>query len=105
MSIIVGFAFLFFLVLIMVKNHKQQKDAAARASEVQHLMDQVMELGIPLDHEGFQQFISIAKEFESHASSASGKIKLVGFKRMLVYKFSNQAHISSTITLVHNPHI
>jgi hypothetical protein len=84
---------------------KTGKDAASRANEVQHLMDQVLELGIPLDSEGFQQFISIAKEFETHALSASGKIKLTGFKRVLVYKFSNQAHIASTITLVHNPHV
>ncbi len=84
---------------------KQQKDAATRTSEVHHLMDQVLELGIPLDNEGFQEFISVAKDFENHAVSASGKIKLEGFKRILVYKFSNQAHIASTISLAHNPHV
>lgn len=87
------------------KKERQQKNVATRAEEVQLLMDQVLELGVPLDNEGFQEFITIAKEFETNALSASGKIKLNGFKRTLVYKFSNQPHITSTVTLVHNPHV
>jgi len=78
---------------------------ATRASEVQLLMQQVLELGIPLDHDGFQEFIAIAKAFETHAHSPSGKIKLNGFKRILSYKFSNQPHITSTITLIHSAHV
>lgn len=84
---------------------KQEKTIETRAGEVQHLMDQVLELGMPLDNDGLQQFITVAKAFETDAQSASGKIRLSGFKRILVYKFSNQPHISSSVTLVHNPHV
>jgi hypothetical protein len=81
------------------------KNKEVRTSEVEKIMEQFTELGLPLEHEGVQQFIKISRDFEENGVSASGFIKLNGFKRILEYKYSMRPYITSSIVLRNAPHI
>lgn len=85
------------------KKEKNIKTKEQRAIEVENIMQQFLDLGLPL--ESVQGFIKVAKEFEEYGYSATGKINLVGFQRVIAYKFSTQPHIVSSIKLEYNPHV
>jgi hypothetical protein len=89
----------------MGKKIKEVKTPEQRAAEVDHIMEQFTELGLPLEHPGVQEFIKISKDFETHGISASGKIKLSGFKRQIDYLFSQKVYITSRIILEHNHYV
>lgn len=76
-----------------------------RLNEVRALYEQLFSFGFPHDHEGIVVFRSLANRFVKAGEAASGSIPLTGFKRHLVYKLSNQAHITSTVVLKHAPHV
>lgn len=82
-----------------VKVSKSVKTSEQREAEVENLMQQFMDFGFPLDNEGVQEFIKRTKQFVDSGLSDSGKIKLNGFNRILIYVFSKQPHITSRITL------
>ena len=87
------------------KSAKSVKSSIIRSIEVKSLLEQIVGMGIPADNEGLQQFIAVAKDFETKAISSSGQIKLEGFKRVINYRFSNQNHITSSATLVFNDRV
>jgi hypothetical protein len=84
------------------KIKKPEKTQAHRELEIESLMDQFMDFGLPLDHEGVQEFIKAAKDFQINGNSMSGKIGLVGFQRDINYVFSKQPHIESRVILEYN---
>jgi hypothetical protein len=86
----------------MGKKIKQVKTETQRKAEVDHILQQFNEFGIPMEHEGVQKFMKIAKDFETHGYTASGVVKLVGIQRDIVFVFSQQLHITSNITLRYN---
>ena len=83
----------------LTKNHESRKE------EVDKIMDSLLEFGFPIDNPGVQALIKIAKDFEEFGQSSSGKIKISGFQRVGVYVFSNQPHVHSHLTLVHDRNI
>jgi hypothetical protein len=87
------------------KRVKQQKTLETRENEIESLMDQFMGFGFPLDNDGVQEFIKVAKDFEMNGVASSGKINLPGFQRVISYIFSMQPHVESRIVLEHNKHI
>lgn len=89
----------------MTKRIKEVKTPEVRAKEVEHIMEQFTELGLPLEHPGVQEFIKITKDFEMNGVSASGKIKLTGYKRQIDYLYSQKVYITSRIILEHNPYV
>jgi hypothetical protein len=88
-----------------VKPVKPEKTKEEREREVDQLMQQFMDFGFPLDHEGVQEFIKITKEFMYDGVSCSGTIQLTGFQRVLKYILSKRPHIVSRIVLEYKPHI
>jgi len=88
-----------------MKKRKPQKTQEQRSEEVENIMKQFMDFGLPLDHTGVQEFISISKDFVNDGIGSSGLIKLTGFKRVLEYKYSNSPHITSSVVLKHAEHI
>ena len=87
------------------KKVKILKDDKTRIEEVRNINKQFSDLGLPDDHEGVQEFISITKAFEKDGIASSGKIQLVGFQRTLKYKYSIQPHIASIIVLEYTPYV
>jgi hypothetical protein len=91
-----------------IKSKKKKimpKTQEARSLEVEKIMSQFMELGLPLDMEGVQKFIKITKEYEKDGIGSSGFIKLVGLGRILEYKYSTRPYVTSEIVLRNAPHI
>jgi len=77
----------------------QQKNPEQRKLEVENLMEQFLELGFSLEHPSTQQFIKIAKEFQTNGWSAQGVLKFREYERNMHYLFTNQPHISCSIQL------
>jgi hypothetical protein len=88
----------------MTKRSKELKSPEQRAQEVEKLLNQLKELGLPEDTPAIQEFTAIAKQFEQDGESISGKIRLYGFKRDLKYLLSRKLHIASNIVLEYNPY-
>jgi hypothetical protein len=84
---------------------KTLKTKEQREIEIENIMGQLMDLGIPLEDKGIQEVIKTAKEFEVNGISNSGKINLIGFQRTLEYIFTTRPHVESRIILQHNPHL
>lgn len=82
-----------------VKSHIQRQD------EMERIMNEFLGLGIPLDHEGCQEFIKVCKLFESEGVSQSGRIRLTGHKRTIEYVFSQQPHVASRARLAYTPEV
>lgn len=78
---------------------KNQKTKDIRQKEVDSLMQQFLELGIPLDDPGTQEFIKITKDFVDLGHGQSGSIKFLEFNRVMKYIFSMQSHIESRMVL------
>jgi hypothetical protein len=87
------------------KKTKPRKTPDQRSIEVEKLMNDLIGFGFPLEHEGIQELIKVARLFEEQGVSASGCIKMTGFQRNMIYIFSNQPKIDSRILLEHNPHV
>lgn len=75
-----------------------------RLNEVKVLYEQLFSIGFAPDHESIATFRSIANRFVKTGEGSSGSLPITGFKRILVYKLSNQQHIVSTITLKYSQH-
>ena len=82
-----------------MKQQKAKKSPEQRQSEVDHLMDQFLELGFPLELPGTQEFIKITKDFVQHGQSASGTIKFPEYHRVMEYIFSMQPHVVSRVNI------
>lgn len=83
----------------------KQKTLQDRLSEIKAIYEQIFALGLPPDIDGIVMFRNLANHFVKTGEGASGNIPLKGYKRVLVYKLSNQAHITSTVILKHAPHV
>lgn len=81
------------------------KTTIERLKEVRALYEQLFSFGLSPDLDGVATFRGLANHFVKTGEGASGKIPLVGFKRNLVYKLSNQSHIDSTIVLQFAEHV
>ncbi len=92
-------------MLARKKKEKPTKTRQQRAEEVEPIMDQFLQLGIPIDHPGSQEFFKVCRLFESEGVSASGGIKLFGFKRIVVFVLSNQPHVKSNVRLAYDPNV
>lgn len=79
---------------------KAKKTQEQRQSEVDKLLEQFLELGIPLEIPGTQEFIKITKEFVQQGYSSSGIIKFPEYNRILEYVLSLQPHIVSRAIFV-----
>lgn len=82
-----------------------EKTVTDRLTEVRTIYEKLFALGLPTDQENVAAFRVIANEFVKTGQGASGKLPLRGFKRILVYKLSNQSHIQSTVTLQYAEHV
>lgn len=89
----------------MKKTKPLPKSKDVRTTEVENIMEQFIDLGLPLEHEGVQEFIKISRDFEENGFPASGTIKLTGFKRILEYKYTTRPYITSGIVLRNAPHV
>lgn len=87
------------------KKPKPEKTLQQRRNEVENLMQQLLDFGFPLDNDGVQEFIKTCKLFEERGISCSGKIKLTGFNRIILYVFSTQPHITSKTTLQYDKYV
>lgn len=76
-----------------------------RLQEVRTLYEQIFAIGFPPDHDGIAHFRAVANRFVKVGEGASGSVPLTGYKRHLVYKLSNQSHITSTVLLKYAPHV
>lgn len=76
-----------------------------RLKEVRTLYEQIFAIGFPPDLEPIAAFRAIANRFVKVGEGASGSLPLKGYKRILVYMLSNQAHITSTVVLKYAPHV
>jgi hypothetical protein len=85
----------------MQNKMKEKKNPETRQREVESLMSQFLELGIPLDEPGTQEFIKITKDFVDNCIGSSGTIKFTEFDRNMKYIFSTQPHVESRIVLEH----
>lgn len=74
-----------------------------RLTELRTLYQQLFDIGFPPDLDEIVTFRSICNHFLKTGEGASGMIPLRGYKRILVYKLSNQAHITSTVVLKFSP--
>lgn len=84
---------------------KKIKTKEQRTKEVSQLLLQLSVLGIPVDHDGVQEFTKISNDFMEHGISMSGKIKLTGFQRVLQYIYSKQSHIESRAVLEYDKNV
>lgn len=87
------------------KKEKATKTKDQRAREVEPIVNEFLQLGIPIDHPGSQEFFKVCKLFETEGVSGSGAIKLGGFKRIVVYVLSTQPHVASSVRLAYDPHV
>lgn len=76
-----------------------------RLQEMRTIYEKLFSLGLPQDDAAITNFRSLANHFVKTGEGASGRLPLRGFKRVLVYKLSNQAHIQSTVVLEYAEHI
>lgn len=85
------------------KREKVVKTKQQREEEVEPIIQEFLNLGIPIDHPGSQEFFKVCRLFEAEGVSASGGIKLFGFKRVVVFVLSNQPHVKSSVRLAYDP--
>ncbi len=81
------------------------KTLEVRLTEVRVIYEKLHALGLPHDDENIASFRTIANHFVKTGEGASGQLPLRGFKRILVYKLSNQSHIQSTVVLKYAEHV
>lgn len=86
-----------------LKREKPTKTKEQRVQEVATIMQKFNEFGLPIEHEALREFVKIAQGFADNGYAASGRLKLTGFSRNLVYLLSTQPHITSHIILENNP--
>jgi hypothetical protein len=84
---------------------KKEKSFAHRELEIESLVNKLLDFGLPIEDQGVQEFIRVAKEFQDNGISMTGKINLYGFQRVINYVFSMQPHIESRVTLEYNKFI
>lgn len=75
------------------------KTAEKRAEEIESIMNQFLEIGIPIETPGVQEFIKKTKSFAEDGVGDSGSIRFEEYDRVLRYVLSTQAHVESRAVL------
>lgn len=84
----------------MAKQPKHPKSPEARRAEVQHLTDQLGEVGLP--DEVTAPLVADLKEFAETGQGVSRVLKVPATPIAIAYLLSNQAHITSYIRIVNS---
>lgn len=71
------------------KKEKQFKTREMRKEEIYIVKKKIEELGLSEQMEGIKEFYKLFEEFKETGESRDGKIKLIGFKRILNYILTN----------------
>ena len=89
------------------KNRKTEKvvlikTKEERKAELLTVMKQLNELGLSKEIDGIAEFYKLCQEYIETGEGQSGKIKLVGFKRELVYILPKRKEVKVNVNLVYN---
>ena len=85
-----------------VKKLKSEED---RISEVIHVFKQLRDFGLSADDENIKIFRKICNDYIKDGISRSGKVKLIGFKRIIEYNLPQLDRHSVTANLRYNKHV
>lgn len=84
---------------VMKKPPKPVKPAEKRQSEVESMMEKFLELELPLEHPGVQEFLKATREYSEKAIGSSGIIRFNEFNRVMQYILSVQPHVESRMLI------
>ena len=88
-----------------VKKVKKLKSLIERSEEVIKIKSKLKLFGLSEEHIGISEFYKILDEFKNDGFSNSGKIKLVGLKRVIVFILTPNPRTESSIMLKYNSEV
>ena len=87
------------------KKNKPIKTKEERTNEVNLIRNKINSLGLSEEHIGIPELFTALDIFKNEGFSNSGKIKLVGLKRVIEYILTCKPNIESSICLKYNPDV
>ena len=84
---------------------KKTKSYLQKKQECNTLMEQITSLGLTTQEPAIQQLFIIMKNYKDNNVSWSGKLPLVGHKRVMNVILSNKPHVTNTINLIYDPNV
>lgn len=84
----------------MPKRKPEPKTREQRELEVQHIIDQLEQLGLTSKLPGIAKLMKIMDDYIQTGNGASGKIKLPEAERTIHYIFSIRKHIEPKVSLL-----
>jgi len=88
-----------------IKKPKPVKTKEDRIKETDLIKEKIFSLGLSEEHEGVSELFRELDIFMNNGYSCSGKIKLVGNKRVIHFNLVRLKQIKSTICLKYNPEV
>ena len=88
--------------MVKKKKIKQYKSKEERSNEVKTLITELNKFGLSPSFPNIKEFYKICKEYVNEGGSYSGKLKLLGLKRVLEYNLVKAKHLNCTLNLKYN---
>ena len=84
---------------------KKLKSEEERVSEVIHVFKQLRDFGLSSNDENIKKFREICNDYIKDGLSRSGKIKLLGFKRIIEYNLQQLDKHTVSVNLKYNKEV
>lgn len=88
-----------------IKKEIKLKTDKERREEVLKIMTKMNSLGLSVEHAGIKDFYTICKEYIKSGEGVSGKVKLLGLKRVIEYILSTRSGVQCIVNLKYNPEV